>query len=58
MNADKFLKWFRAGVKVLIPVSFFVIASFPKSYWLAGILTVLVIGLYVLEGAGFYEKKV
>jgi hypothetical protein len=43
---------FRMIVRTLIPISLFVVASFPKSYALAGVMAILVIALYVLD----YEK--
>lgn len=57
MKAEKFAWWYRLVVKILIPVSFFVIASWPKSYWLAGVMTVLTVLLYVLQADKVGEKK-
>jgi hypothetical protein len=44
-----FLKWYRKIVKIAIPVVFFACATWPKSYWLAGVMTILVLFLYATE---------
>lgn len=49
MNADKIIKRLKIAVKILTPVSFFVIASMPGSYWLAGCMFVLTVTLYAVE---------
>lgn len=46
MKAENFIKWLRIAVKIMTPVSFFLIAGMPGAYWLAGIMFVLVMGLY------------
>lgn len=44
---------FRLVVKILIPVSFFIIAAAEgKAFQLAGVMTILTIAYYVLQ----YEK--
>lgn len=57
MKAQKFIYWFRLIVKILVPVAFFVIAAIPGSYWLAGVMTILVLFVYLLEGMKKDEKK-
>jgi hypothetical protein len=49
MKAQKFAHWFRLIVKILIPVTFFVMAVIPKSYWLGGVMTIAVLFAYLLE---------
>ena len=56
MEAQKFGYWFRLMVKILIPVAFFVIAAIPGSYWLAGIMTILVLFAYLLEWKKIGDK--
>ena len=58
MKAEKFAYWFRLIVKILIPVAFFAIASWPGSYWLAGIMIIAVLFSYVLEWQKIGDKKV
>jgi len=48
MKAEKFAYWFRLIVKILIPVSFFVIAAWPGSYWLAGVMLIVTLFYYLL----------
>lgn len=43
-----FAYFFRLATKILIPVSFFVIATWPGSYWLAGVMTILTLFYYLL----------
>jgi len=49
MKELKFAYWFRLIIKILIPVAFFAIASWPGSYWLAGVMTIGVLFSYLLE---------
>jgi energy-coupling factor transporter transmembrane protein EcfT len=49
MNVQNFGHWFRLIVKILIPVAFFAIAAWPRSFWLAGVMTIFVLFSYILE---------
>lgn len=58
MKANKFGWWFRLITKILIPVSFFVIASAEgKAYWLAGFMAVIVLFYYLLVWQKVGETK-
>jgi hypothetical protein len=48
---------FRIVVKALIPLMFFVIASFPGSYWMAGVMLILTLAFYVLQWEKLGENK-
>ena len=52
-----FAYWFRIVAKILIPVSFFAIASWPGSYWLAGVMLIVTVFYYVLVWQKIGEKK-
>jgi len=44
------MKTFLLVVKILVPITFFTIAALEgKGYWLAGIMTIVVIGSYAYE---------
>ena len=58
---EKFAYWFRFGVKWFTPASFFIIASWPNSYWLAGVMLIFTVFSYILQwqkiGDKGYETK-
>jgi hypothetical protein len=49
MQTQGFAYWFRLIVKILVPVTFFAIASWPGNYWLSGIMIIAVLFSYLLE---------
>jgi hypothetical protein len=60
---EKFAFWFRRVTKWLIPVVFFIVAiagydKAPGIAALGGIMTIVVIGAYVLEGLKIGNPKV
>ena len=58
MKANKFGWWFRLITTILIPVSFFVIASAEgAAYWLAGVMTIIVLFYYVLIWQKIGDEK-
>jgi hypothetical protein len=60
MDAEKFGKWFRFGTKVLVPFSFFAIASIENALVcnaVAGFMTIIVIFAYVLEYSKIGDTK-
>lgn len=48
---------FRIIIKILIPVTFWVVATFPGTYWIAGVMTILTLAYYVLQGVNIGEEK-
>jgi hypothetical protein len=48
---------FRLVIKILIPVSYFAIASFPGTYWMAGVMLILTLAFYVLQWEKLGENK-
>ena len=54
---EKGLWVFRVVVKTLIPASFWVVATWPNQYWLAGVMTILTLAYYVLQFEGMGNEK-
>lgn len=57
MNAEKFGYWFRFVTKWAIPAAFLAVAVWPDGYWLAGVMTIVVIFAYVLEANHIGDKE-
>ena len=49
MKIETFIKWLKRVVKVMTPISFFLIAGMPNAYWLAGCMLILTVTLYAVE---------
>lgn len=50
MNYLKFKKWYELALEILVPISFFAIAaSEGNQYWIAGVMTILVLYGYGLK---------
>jgi hypothetical protein len=56
INMKNFAYWFRLVTKILIPVSFFIVAAFG-SIWLAGVMTIVTLFYYVLLWQKVGETK-
>jgi len=54
---EKFAFWFRRVTKWLVPAVFASIAMWPVVYWLGGLMTIVVIFAYVLEGLKIGNPK-
>lgn len=48
---QKIFTWYPAVMKWAIPFAFFTVATFPGTYWIGGIFTILVLFNYALEYA-------
>ncbi len=58
MKGEKFFRILIIVIKVLIPVTYFTItATEGKTYWMGGVMFVLVLGWYGLEAFGFIKKS-
>jgi hypothetical protein len=53
---ENFAYWFRVVVKWITPVSFFIIASWPGSYWLAGVMLIVTLFYYTLQWKNIGDK--